>query len=196
MVAHDVRNLLNLVVLCLELLRPGDDEPDPHVSAAANRIRRYVARVNRLIGDVVDVTSIDAGKLALTRIKVTPPSWRKRRNRLRLPGSGAGRRLASRQIADESEEVGGLEGLGEVTLEPGGQRPVPVLAAAVRRHCRRGHCAAVFRGQGSHAPDEGVAALVRHLDVGEEDIGRVALDGRECLGRRSRSRDDGTLPRQ
>ena len=60
MVAHDVRNLLNGVVLSLELLRPGDDEPAPHVAAAATRIRRYVARMNRLIGDLVDVTSIDA----------------------------------------------------------------------------------------------------------------------------------------
>jgi signal transduction histidine kinase len=66
MVAHDVRNLLNGIVLSLELLRPGDDEPAPHVSAAASRIRRYVARMNRLIGDLVDVTSIDAGKLAMT----------------------------------------------------------------------------------------------------------------------------------
>jgi signal transduction histidine kinase len=65
MVAHDVRNLLNGVVLSLELLRPGDAEPEPHVAAAAARIRRYVARMNRLIGDLVDVTSIDAGKLAI-----------------------------------------------------------------------------------------------------------------------------------
>jgi signal transduction histidine kinase len=69
MVAHDVRNLLNLVVLSLELLRPGEEEPEPHVAAAANRIRRYTARMNRLIGDLVDVTSIDAGKLAMTRVE-------------------------------------------------------------------------------------------------------------------------------
>ena len=71
MVAHDVRNLLNAVVLNLELLRPagGDGEPDPQVSAAANRIQRNVARMNRLIGDLVDVTSIDAGKLAMAPIE-------------------------------------------------------------------------------------------------------------------------------
>ena len=71
MVAHDVRNLLNLVVLSLELLAPafGDQEPDPQVSGAGNRIRRYVARMNRLIGDLVDVTSIDAGKLAMTPVE-------------------------------------------------------------------------------------------------------------------------------
>jgi len=71
MVAHDVRNLLNAVVLNLELLRQaeGGDEPAPPVSAAANRIRRNVARMNRLIGDLVDVTSIDAGKLAMAPIQ-------------------------------------------------------------------------------------------------------------------------------
>jgi len=70
MVAHDVRNLLNAVVLNLELLQPAGSaqEPDPQVSAAAKRIRRSVARMNRLIGDLVDVTSIDAGKLAMAPI--------------------------------------------------------------------------------------------------------------------------------
>jgi K+-sensing histidine kinase KdpD len=69
MVAHDVRNLLNGVVLSLEMLRPGEDEPAPHVVAVATRIRRYVARMNRLIGDLVDVTSIDAGKLAIVPVE-------------------------------------------------------------------------------------------------------------------------------
>jgi signal transduction histidine kinase len=69
MVAHDVRNLLNLVVLSLAMLRPDDDEPPPYVSAVATRIRRYVGRMNRLIGDLVDVTSIDAGKLAVESVQ-------------------------------------------------------------------------------------------------------------------------------
>jgi signal transduction histidine kinase len=70
MVAHDVRNLLNLVVLSLEVLRPDNAEPDPQVlAAAANRIRRYIARMNGLIGDLVDVTSIDCGKLAMVPIE-------------------------------------------------------------------------------------------------------------------------------
>ena len=69
MVAHDVRNLLNLVVLSLAMLRPDDAEPPAHVTAATARIRRYVARMNRLIGDLVDVTSIDAGKLAVEPVE-------------------------------------------------------------------------------------------------------------------------------
>jgi signal transduction histidine kinase len=65
MVAHDVRNLLNLVGLSLTLLRP-EDVDRAQVTSSVNRIRRYTARMNRLIGDLVDVTSIDAGKLAVT----------------------------------------------------------------------------------------------------------------------------------
>lgn len=70
MVAHDVRNLLNLVMLSLETIRPlGEEEPPAYVSAGKVRIRRYVARMNRLIGDLVDVTSIDAGKLAVEPVE-------------------------------------------------------------------------------------------------------------------------------
>jgi signal transduction histidine kinase len=70
MVAHDLRNLLHNIVLSLELLRPpGDGEPSAQVAGATARIRRYVARMNRLIGDLVDVTSIDAGKLAMAPLK-------------------------------------------------------------------------------------------------------------------------------
>ncbi len=69
MVAHDVRNLLNLVVLSLAMLRPDDEEPPPHVTAVTARISRYVARMNRLIGDLVDVTSIDAGKLGVKAVE-------------------------------------------------------------------------------------------------------------------------------
>jgi len=69
MVAHDVRNLLGGVVLNLELLQPAGAEREPHVATAADRIRRYVARMNRLIDDLVDVTSIDAGKLAIVPVE-------------------------------------------------------------------------------------------------------------------------------
>ncbi len=70
MVAHDVRNLLNLVMLGLETIQPPRKEKPPaYVSAGKVRIQRYVARMNRLIGDLVDVTSIDAGKLAVEPVE-------------------------------------------------------------------------------------------------------------------------------
>ncbi len=56
-VSHDLRNLLGGIVLTAEL----------HAGDAAVRILRYAARMNRLIGDLVDVASIDAGKLSVAR---------------------------------------------------------------------------------------------------------------------------------
>ena len=59
MVTHDLRNLLGGLVLSAEVL-------SAHAPSDAARIQRYAARMNRLIGDLVDVASIDAGRLALT----------------------------------------------------------------------------------------------------------------------------------
>ena len=68
MVAHDMRNLLNGIVLSVELLQSDDAAPSPHVAAATGRIRRYVSRLNRLMGDLVDVTSIEAGTLTMSPV--------------------------------------------------------------------------------------------------------------------------------
>ena len=67
-VSHDLRNLLQGIVASAELLslRAPDDEEGKHVLVGTKRIERYAARMVRLIGDLVDVTSIDAGKLAVT----------------------------------------------------------------------------------------------------------------------------------
>ena len=44
---------------------PATDDGKPTVETA-KRIQRYAARMNRLVGDLVDVASIDAGKLAVS----------------------------------------------------------------------------------------------------------------------------------
>src|SRR5215210_7064911 len=68
LVSHDLRNLLGGIVLNAKLLaaRAPENEDGKQTLAATTRIQRYAARMNRLIGDLVDVASIDAGKLALT----------------------------------------------------------------------------------------------------------------------------------
>lgn len=68
LVSHDLRNLLGGIVLNAELLsaRAPEDEGGRQTLVATARIQRYAARMNRLIGDLVDVASIDAGKLAMT----------------------------------------------------------------------------------------------------------------------------------
>lgn len=66
MVSHDLRNLLSGIALSAELLSEDasaqDKESQPAV--AAKRIRRYAARMSRLINDLVDVASIESGQLA------------------------------------------------------------------------------------------------------------------------------------
>ena len=82
MVVHDVRNLLNLVVLSLAMLRPGRARSRPRTCRRPRPASSsYVARMNRLIGDLVDVTSIDAGKLGVEAVegRRRRACWRKRR---------------------------------------------------------------------------------------------------------------------
>jgi signal transduction histidine kinase len=67
MVSHDLRNLLSGVLLSATLIAEEASESDEghRFVAGAERIQRYVARMNRLIGDLVDVVSIDAGKFSV-----------------------------------------------------------------------------------------------------------------------------------
>lgn len=60
MVSHDLRNLLSGVAMGAASLC--DKYPD---APEGPLIERYAARMNRLIGDLVDVVSIDAGGLAV-----------------------------------------------------------------------------------------------------------------------------------
>jgi signal transduction histidine kinase len=69
-VSHDLRNLLGGIVMTADLLsaKAPETEDGKKTLAATARIQRYAARMNRLIGDLVDVASIDAGKLAVTPV--------------------------------------------------------------------------------------------------------------------------------
>src|SRR5687767_15442391 len=68
-VSHDLRNLLNGIVGSATLIEKGALQTDlvEQVVTHARRIQRAGARMNRLIGDLVDVASIEAGALAVTR---------------------------------------------------------------------------------------------------------------------------------
>jgi signal transduction histidine kinase len=68
-VSHDLRDLLAAMVGSAALIAKVIAEEN-HVDAIlkhAERIQRSGARMNRLIGDLIDVASIDAGMLALAR---------------------------------------------------------------------------------------------------------------------------------
>ena len=71
MVSHDLRDLLNGIVvssqfLTQKLAKHSDSE---QLLMETARIERYGVRMNRLIGDLVDVASIDSGKLAMHAVQ-------------------------------------------------------------------------------------------------------------------------------
>jgi signal transduction histidine kinase len=69
MVSHDLRTLLAGIALHAAMLikRATDDDAGVQTLRSAEKIQRLTARMNRLIGDLVDVASIEAG-----RLKVAP----------------------------------------------------------------------------------------------------------------------------
>ena len=66
-VAHDLRDLLSGILMSAAVISKtvGDDEQEGRVGAEIARIQRQAARANRLVCDLVDVASIDAGQLAV-----------------------------------------------------------------------------------------------------------------------------------
>jgi signal transduction histidine kinase len=72
MVSHDLRDLLNGVALSAAIIAADatDDEHGKKALLGAQRIERSASRMARLIGDLVDIASIDAGKLAVAPVAV------------------------------------------------------------------------------------------------------------------------------
>jgi signal transduction histidine kinase len=68
-VSHDLRNMLGAMVSFAALIAKAEsrDNHGEEVLAYVQRIHRSGARMNRLIGDLVDIASIEAGSLAVTR---------------------------------------------------------------------------------------------------------------------------------
>ena len=67
LVAHDLRDLLSGVAMSAAVIAKtvaSTDQREPLAPEIA-RIQRHTARATRLIGDLVDVASIDAGRLAM-----------------------------------------------------------------------------------------------------------------------------------
>lgn len=71
MVAHDLRDLLNGIMVSSQFLAQKLEKHSDRdrLLLETTRIERYGARMNRLIGDLVDVASIDAGKLAMHTVE-------------------------------------------------------------------------------------------------------------------------------
>ena len=70
-VSHDLRNLLNGIVIGAGVLasEAPEDERGNRIRRDTATIQRYAARMDRLVGDLVDVVSIDAGRLAIAPVR-------------------------------------------------------------------------------------------------------------------------------
>ena len=68
MVSHDLRDLLGGIVTAAAVLQRTAvaGEPGDPARVSAGRILRHASRMKRLIDDLTDLTSIDAGKLAVS----------------------------------------------------------------------------------------------------------------------------------
>jgi signal transduction histidine kinase len=72
-VSHDLRNLLGGIVCSSSWLSSKAREANEEQIRSSGRIvEHYAARMNRLIGDLVDVASIDAGRLACSLVPSDP----------------------------------------------------------------------------------------------------------------------------
>jgi len=120
-VTHDLRHLLAGIAINAMVFRrtASDTEDGRQIAAGAERIELYVARMNRLIGDLVDVVSIEAGKL---RVTACPGDLRA------LVGEAV-------QLFRTAASEKGVSLQGEVAMEPGGAfdhgRMLQVLANLV-----------------------------------------------------------------
>lgn len=70
-VAHDLRNPLNSIVLTTRLLRLKKAEPERQEQEPAQIIERAATRMNRLIQDLLDVTRLEAGHLTIERAQIS-----------------------------------------------------------------------------------------------------------------------------
>jgi signal transduction histidine kinase len=66
-VAHDLRSPLNVLRMSAELLRPEMGLGREQAGDIAERVRRQVTRLDRMVGDLLETSRIEAGALSLDR---------------------------------------------------------------------------------------------------------------------------------
>lgn len=69
-VAHDLRSPLHAIALQAALLRPVRGQPERRKRRPVEAIDRNIARMNRLIEDLLDLARLDAGPLPIARERV------------------------------------------------------------------------------------------------------------------------------
>jgi PAS domain S-box-containing protein len=72
-VAHDLRNPLNTIVLLVSALQGRGSRFEPRDLERLERISRAADRMDRLIGDLLDVALLEAGKMTMRRAYLPAP---------------------------------------------------------------------------------------------------------------------------
>jgi PAS domain S-box-containing protein len=70
-VAHDLRNPLNTIVLQAQMLERQDSEPERRDQTPQRVILRSATRMDRLIQDLLDVALVEAGRLKIERERIS-----------------------------------------------------------------------------------------------------------------------------
>jgi signal transduction histidine kinase len=70
-VAHDLRNPLSMILVEAQLLQRKEPGPERRAGQSAEAIRRAANRMNHLIQDLLDVTRIEAGQLAIQQSRLS-----------------------------------------------------------------------------------------------------------------------------
>ena len=70
-VAHDLRNPVAVITMAAASLKRVEPEPERRNQKPIDNILRAAGRMNRLIGDLLDVTLIEAGQLGIERGRVS-----------------------------------------------------------------------------------------------------------------------------
>jgi len=81
-VSHDLRNPLSAIAMCASALREGSSTADADRENLLTTIIQSTEWMNRLIQDLLDVASIEAGRLSLERGRETAPSLVSRARRM------------------------------------------------------------------------------------------------------------------
>ena len=68
-VAHDLRNPVTVLKMSVEIVRRSESLPPEALRDVAERIRRQLTRLERMVTDLLDVTKIEAGQL---EVKIEP----------------------------------------------------------------------------------------------------------------------------
>jgi signal transduction histidine kinase len=71
-VAHDLRNPLGVIKMQANVLQRRGGEAESRARKVSERIERAAGRMERLIQDLLDVTRVEAGQLALERAPLRP----------------------------------------------------------------------------------------------------------------------------